>query len=96
MVIEQTVDIPADHRLVLDVPLPLSLPQGKVRIALTVTPETPPHGAAMMPLLAMCGIDRGKDTLDAYFERKRSDKAREDGQIERQLRSSGQSRREDS
>jgi hypothetical protein len=96
MVIEQTVDIPADHRLVLDVPLPFSLPQGKARVALIVIPEAPLRGEAPTPLLAMRGIDRGKDTLDAYFERKRADKAREDGQLERQLRSSGQFQREHS
>jgi hypothetical protein len=136
MVIEQTVDIPADHRIFLDVPP--DIPQGKAWVELKVTPvyeescgaeaeaaksATPhadflsgilagagditleqirderlvkkyPHGAAMTPLLAMRGIDRDKDTPDAYFERKRADKAREDGQIERQLRSSGQFRRE--
>jgi hypothetical protein len=175
MVIEQMVDIPANHRIFLDVPP--DIPQGKARVELKVTPvyeeqdgaeaeaaksatpitdrlagiaahldditleqireerlskkaeglaaksATPhadflsgilasagditmkqireerlvkkyPHGAAMTPLLAMRGIDRDKDTLDAYFERKRADKAREDSQIERQLRSSGQFRRE--
>ena len=74
MVIEQTVEIPADRRLVLDMPLPFSL-----------TPEAAAHDKELSPLLAMCGIDRGKDTLDAYFARKRADKAREDAQIERQL-----------
>jgi hypothetical protein len=73
MVIEQTVDIPASRRLTLDVPR--EVPAGRV-----VLRFTPADGGAFSPLLAMRGIDRGKDTLDAYCVRKRADKAREDGQ----------------
>jgi hypothetical protein len=41
MIIEQTVDIPADRRVFLD--LPPDIPQGRARLAATVTPvsETP-------------------------------------------------------
>ncbi|MDR0316022.1 MAG: hypothetical protein LBH97_03885 [Treponema sp.] len=37
MTIEQTIEIPSDHRLVLD--LPYELPIGRARVELTVTPE---------------------------------------------------------
>jgi hypothetical protein len=37
MIIEQTVEIPPNHRLVFD--LPFELPVGKARVELTVTPE---------------------------------------------------------
>ena len=37
MTIERTVEILPDHRLVLD--LPLTLPVGRAKVALTVTPE---------------------------------------------------------
>ena len=49
---------------------------------------------AVSPLLAMRGIDRGKDTMDAYFARKRADKAREDAQFERQVQSNTPLKRE--
>ena len=41
MTIEQTIDIPADHRIFLD--LPMDIPQGKARVAATIIPvaETP-------------------------------------------------------
>jgi len=37
MTIEQTVEIPADHRIFFD--LPFELPMGKAKIKLTVIPE---------------------------------------------------------
>ena len=37
MIIEQTIEIPPNHRLVLD--LPLELPVGKAKMKLIVTPE---------------------------------------------------------
>ena len=83
MVFEQTVEIPDSHWLAIEVPR--NVPAGKARLALTVTPEAAAQDKAQTPLLAMFGIDRGKDTLDAYLARKRADKAREDAQIERQL-----------
>ena len=88
MTIEQTIDIPADHRVLFEFLAPEELPAGPVRVELKLTPETAPHGEALTPLLAMLGIDRGKNTLDAYFARKRADKAREDARIERQLHTS--------
>ena len=39
MIIEQTVEIPADHRIFLD--LPSDLPVGKAKITITPQPEKP-------------------------------------------------------
>ena len=39
MIIEQTVEIPADHRIFLD--LPPELPVGKAKITITPQPEKP-------------------------------------------------------
>jgi hypothetical protein len=44
MVIVQTVEIPTDRqieRLHLDLPMPRKHPSGRVRVAVTLTPETP-------------------------------------------------------
>jgi hypothetical protein len=82
MTIEQTVEIRADHRLVME--LPLEIPLGKARVEVIVTPESgsPAEksrtGKAALSLLELRGSCKGDDTLDAYFERKRTDKARED------------------
>jgi hypothetical protein len=45
MTIEQTVEIPADHKLALEVQLPEEIPTGKARIALVVFPNTTPEYA---------------------------------------------------
>jgi hypothetical protein len=79
MVIEQTVDIPANHRLVID--LPCEVPAGKARLTVTPLAETPND----IPLLSLRGSCKGLDTMDAYFERKRADKAREDRKDGRKL-----------
>ena len=38
MTIEQMIEIPANRRIILD--LPLELPVGKAKVELTITPET--------------------------------------------------------
>jgi hypothetical protein len=38
MVIEQTVDIPADHQLILNLNLPENLPKGEARVKLSIKP----------------------------------------------------------
>ena len=95
MTIEQTVEIPADHRIFLD--LPPELPVGRAKVEFTVTPETTPPGKTVKPLKSLLGIHKDLDTMSAYFARKRAEKALEDAQIERSLRkaedrSSGQFR----
>ena len=81
MTITQTVDIPESRRLVIDVPR--EIPVGQVVLAFT--PETVPQRKAVKPLASLFGVDKGLDTMDAYFARKRADKTIEDAQIERSL-----------
>jgi hypothetical protein len=107
MTIEQTVEIPVNRRIFLD--LPQNLPSGKARLEVCVTPvtEVPPQEPvdrllAMTEAIDVCesasgeygrehrvrvslmdlyGSCEGEDTLDAYFERKRADKALEDNRF---------------
>ena len=87
MSISQTVNIPASRRLVIDVPR--EVPQGPIILTFTPVSSQQSDTSAMeetVPSLAsLAGIDKGRDTLDAYFERKRADKVKEDAQIEKQL-----------
>jgi hypothetical protein len=81
MTIEQTIEIPTNRRIFLD--LPSYLPVGRAKVELTVTPEISPQDKTVKPLRSLLGIDKERDTMDAYFERKRIDKAKEDAQYER-------------
>ena len=47
MTIEQIVDIPADHRILLEFLAPTEIPAGPARIELKVTPVTEKHGKPM-------------------------------------------------
>ena len=79
MTIEQTIEVPVSRRIFLD--LPPQLPTGKAKIEFTITPEfTPLSGKSLKSLR---GVDKGLDTMDAYFARKRADKVQEDTQFER-------------
>ncbi|MDR1046563.1 MAG: hypothetical protein LBL64_02205 [Treponema sp.] len=73
MTIEQTVEIPADHRLTIEVPP--EIPAGRAKAALTLTFETAvprlKKDASWRSLFGMCK-DSG-DTLAAYMERRRAD-----------------------
>jgi hypothetical protein len=40
MTIEQTIEIPENHRLFFDIPR--NIPSGRAKVALTVTPESSP------------------------------------------------------
>jgi hypothetical protein len=74
MTIEQTVEIPVNRRIFL------VLPSGKARVEVRVA-EVPPPGKTDAPLLSLMdlyGSCEGEDTLDAYFECKRADKALEE------------------
>jgi hypothetical protein len=76
MTIEQTVEIPADHRLVFEIPP--NIPAGRAKAALTLTFETAaprPKKASWRSLFGMCK-DSG-DTLAAYMERRKADGALE-------------------
>jgi len=77
MTITQTVEIPANRRLIIDVPL--EVPAGKAQVEVKVIPFAKKEAA---PLLALRGSCKGLDTMDAYFARKRADKAFEEGLAE--------------
>jgi hypothetical protein len=82
MTIEQTVEIPADHRLVLD--LPPEIPEGRAKAALTLTFEVPPHRDKAK---SFRGILKGRGiSLDRFMEMRREDKALEDGTNEKAAR----------
>ena len=78
---EQTIEVPASRRIFLD--LPPELPTGKAKIEFTVTPESVSQKEPAKSLKSLFGIDKGLDTMDAYFARKRAEKAHEDAQFER-------------
>jgi hypothetical protein len=74
MTIEQTVDIPASRHVAFD--LPFTFPVGKAQVALTVTSE----GETAQPvksLRSLRGIDKGRDTMEAYCKRHHADNDRE-------------------
>ena len=74
MTIEQTVDISADRRLHLDFEIPFEVRAGKARVSVTPAEETP---KTSIPLLSLRGSCKGRDTMEAYFERKRTEKTLE-------------------
>jgi hypothetical protein len=76
MTIEKTVEIPADRRLTLEIPP--AVPPGRARLEVIITPEfAGPDNA--VSLLGLRGSCKGEDTMNAYFERKRADRALEEG-----------------
>ena len=74
MTVTQTVEIPADRRLTID--MPLEVPAGKAQVEVRVIPFAKKEA---LPLLALRGSCKDLDTMDAYFARKRADKAFEEG-----------------
>ena len=79
MTITQTVEIPADRRLTINIPS--EIPAGKAQLEVRVIPfvkkDEKPKDATR--LLALRGSCKGLDTMDAYLARKRANKAFEDG-----------------
>jgi hypothetical protein len=73
MTIEQIVEIPANRRLVFDIPS--NIPVGMAKAALTLTFETtvprPKKDTSWRSLFGMC--KNSGDTLTAYMERRRVD-----------------------
>jgi hypothetical protein len=80
MTMTQTIEIPASRRIFLD--LPQYLPVGKVKLELTLTLEDTSKKMVVPSLASLLGVDKDRDTMDAYFERKRVDKAKEDALYE--------------
>jgi hypothetical protein len=109
MIVEQTVEIPENHRIYLDIPS--QIPTGRTKITLTIIDlsqernrepvvqrpsgtqlgiqAAPPEHteAPVIPLLELRGSCKGEDTIAAYLDRKRADKALE---FEHDRRISGQ------
>jgi hypothetical protein len=80
MTIEKIIEIPADHRLTLEIPH--AIPSGRARLEMIITPElTRPKAESLLNMRGSC---KGDDTMEAYFERKRADKALEDSNDQRQ------------
>jgi hypothetical protein len=93
MTIEQTVEIPVNRCIFLD--LPQDVPSGKARVEVRIihiAEVPPPKGKTDVPLLSLMdlyGSCEGEDTLDAYFERKRADKTLEESRFTPRFRETG-------
>jgi len=74
MTMTQTVDIPANRRIHLDFEVSREVPAGKALVSVTPLVQT----SKDISLLSLRGSCKGIDTMEAYFERKRADKALED------------------
>ena len=74
MTMTQTVDIPANRRIHLDFEVSRDIPTGKALVSVTPLVES----SKDISLLSLRGSCEGLDTMEAYFERKRADKALED------------------
>ncbi|GHU51734.1 hypothetical protein FACS1894200_12160 [Spirochaetia bacterium] len=93
MTIEQTINIPDSDWLHLDLPLPQNHPLGRVRLEVTVIPETEdktdPASRKMTPqeAVAYCrGFGKrlgSKLTSDLALEWRREDKTLEDAKFRR-------------
>ena len=83
MTITQTLDVPANRRITLEIPP--QIPVGKVQVLVTSIEESENTEVSLMSLRGSC---KGLDTLDAYFTRKRADKALEDRIDGRKVRKS--------
>ena len=79
MTIEQTVEIPADRRLILDIKVPFEIPAGKARAILTLTCEKEPVAANkwVNPLLGLAKSKGAKLTLERFIEMKQEEIERE-------------------
>ena len=83
MTIEQTVIIPADHRLHLDLEVPPEIPAGKVRASLTLICEEgqqqPTTNNWVNPLLGLAKAKGAKLTLERFMEMQQEEIDRENG-----------------
>jgi hypothetical protein len=62
MTIEQTIEIPASHRIFLD--LPRELPIGKAKVEFTITPQTIPENRRKN----VFGCAKGQFTMAEDFD----------------------------
>jgi hypothetical protein len=89
MTVQQTIEVPADRRVVIEVPE--SFDSGEVSVILCKPfPKTVTRsGKAVRSLRDLRGCCRGLDTMDAYFERHRADNELEYAIDERTRQESG-------
>jgi len=71
MYITQTIEIPSNRKVHLDFEVPIEIPIGKAQISVTPLAETPGKHISLLSLRGSC---KGLDTMEAYFERKQSEK----------------------
>ena len=69
MTLEQTVEIPADHRLFIDVPQEIPAGTATFRLEWIKPPVKPQKDVAEKAIEAVCGLYAGVDTLDACMQR---------------------------
>jgi hypothetical protein len=81
MTLQQTVEIPANHRLLIDVPEEIPTGTATFRLEWIKTPVKPKKDLAEEAIDALCGLYAGVDTLDAYMER-RHDENRYEAELE--------------
>jgi hypothetical protein len=78
MTIEQTVEIQADRRLVME--LPREIPVGMAKVEVTVTPAAPRRLSHREAIEKCWGIAKGVLSSDEFLEMRRKDKELEDAQ----------------
>ena len=81
MIIQQTVTIPDDHQLHLDIEVPFEMPAGKARATLTLIREDeqaqPAAGEWENPLLGLAKAKGAKLTLERFMETQQEEIERE-------------------
>jgi hypothetical protein len=86
MIIEQMVEIPANHRLTIEVPR--EVPAGRTILIFKPAAEAPAE-QEKTGWRSLYGICKGADTLDAFLERKHADRERENAVLEHRLQERG-------
>ena len=84
MTMTQTIEITESRRITLEVPR--DVPMGKAQFEYKIIPFIKKEEKTVKPLASFFGVDKEHDTMDAYFARKKADKALEDAKFERILR----------
>ena len=81
MIIQQTVTIPDDHRLHLDIEVPFDIPAGRARATLTLTCEDglpqPTADKWLNPLLGLAKAKGAKLTVERFVEIQQKEVERE-------------------
>jgi hypothetical protein len=89
MTIEQTIEIPANHRVLLD--LPLDLPAGKAKITITPQTETPTINAyeTLENLRGLAQKLGSTLTVDSFLEMRREDLRLEEAKYQKFFQKKG-------